>query len=239
MKKIIIIVLISFYSSFSYSNSDSTIAKINNRLEFNQVKLDSLIKLSNHIISKCDNSEKTWLEKNGSWLAAIVVALMSIPITLIVNNSVRKSNSEITKMQIESAQKIAMHQVKSSSISSFRQVWINDLRIAIAEYISLASFLRLRIHVRKDKDFEAPEYFKKLVFEQEKVSLLLNPTEEKHKEIISLMVKIRNCLYVDGLTTEEINEQRDYMKQMSALSKEILKEEWTRIKKEISVSNNT
>lgn len=149
-------------------------------------------------------------------------------------------------------QELSSRRIAAANITDKRQVWINELRQDIAKYLSLWQEISWRWDAivgqgtTKGVTDEQLEEFKKPVAEMQmhahemeiRISLRLNPAEERHKSLIALMKKLQQTTMqfkrtVSDRPTHEI--QRQFISELnSATSKaqEILKEEWEKLKKE-------
>jgi hypothetical protein len=117
---------------------------------------------------------------------------------------------------------------KRQIVSPIRQKWIDELREVISEYLSECEKL---IVLGEDgilnKEIADKDIFKKLLYLEQKLKLMLNPNESKHIELVELIESI----------TEEIHhgvgnliEFGGKLKGATEISQKILKEEWVRVK---------
>ncbi len=127
---------------------------------------------------------------------------------------------KISKKQIESAQKTA----KLQTLGPMRQVWINSLRDMIADITSRC------LHYWQTgtyQDLENVEYGE-INHIRHKLELMLNPKEEKHRNLITAIK-----LMTETAGAESAKEDEPFFESYNAvmkLSKEVLKEEWNVIK---------
>lgn len=130
----------------------------------------------------------------------------------------------ITKRQIASSLKAANKQI----VAPMRQAWINSLRDMIAEISSSA----LHYYRAGFEDREDAEY-KRLTELEERISLMLNFMEDDHKKLHDLIRKMLNAL---SRGKEGDGEFITTHPEVLALSRDILKREWNRVKEEIPMS---
>ncbi|HVS26551.1 MAG TPA: hypothetical protein VHE58_04545 [Burkholderiales bacterium] len=110
-----------------------------------------------------------------------------------------------------------------------RQAWINSLRDAFAEFISLASLLSLVPAGR-----ELYEKVERLAFLEAKIKLLLNPKETDHQQLMSLVGDTRRAV---AATIRTSREEKDHellvedVKALVPLVQAVLKREWERVKR--------
>jgi hypothetical protein len=213
-------------------NDSLQLLEIKNEIHKNNRLSDSTFNSIKIFQKEFKESDKSWIEKNGSWVAAIIVGILTVFINLIINYYLRKSTINITQMQIENSKNIALKQIHSSTIISFRQKWIENLRECISEYVSLSQFIYLRVYKRKETGSDVVDLFKQLVFIHEKVTLFLNSKEKKHQEITESMKRIRRYLYSEDINEDEREKVRTETTNLTNLTKEVLKDEWTRVKNE-------
>ena len=107
---------------------------------------------------------------------------------------------------------------RESIISTSRQKWVNSLRDEIASLVSH----QVQYSVSKRQ----PEIFSKIWEEMFTIELLLNPKEKLHNELLQeLNVGFTLCTKIEN--QDKHREQRSVI---LAISKEILKAEWKRVK---------
>ena len=106
-------------------------------------------------------------------------------------------------------------------IANKRQDWINELRIMVAEYLSIAQEMHVRRKVPDD-------LMRRLITIRNKLVLMLNPEEENTKLLIEILDSIYNELFTKG----EINNKRFYALKTQSLNtaQKIFKSEWRKIK---------
>ena len=127
----------------------------------------------------------------------------------------------------------ARKQANVSVLSNNRQAWINTLRDQIAEFISIgAQFHSGDWSARGREAFD--DKFERLVFIESKIKLLLNPNEEDHTRLVSLLERARNTLGNHGADSEgrRFPEWAELYQEFVPLAQEILKREWERVKKQ-------
>lgn len=121
------------------------------------------------------------------------------------------------------------YQIKKSVLSTNRQKWIDDLRMAISEYCGLMNSVnQARSLNHQTYDDIYPKLQKSFELES-RIMLLLNPNEEKHKKISDLTTKGRNSVFGtnDQYHPEMWNE---VWYELIRVASSIFKEEWIRVK---------
>lgn len=120
--------------------------------------------------------------------------------------------------------KIAKRQI----VSPIRQKWIDELREIISEYLSECEKLivlgedGILNNKITDKDI-----FKRLLYLQQKLKLMLNPNESKHIELLELIESITDEIHHGVGNLIEFGEK---LRGTTEISQKILKEEWVRVK---------
>ncbi len=130
------------------------------------------------------------------------------------------------KLTLRSQIAVAERTIRSQVLSVNRQQWINTLRDTISEYVSLlwvssAGFL--------DDQNSYPE-MQRVTQVKTKLSLLLNPTEEDHKQLDQLLTKAMVQVAQESQKTQVSKEFIDIHDEITRLSQRILKREWERVK---------
>lgn len=120
--------------------------------------------------------------------------------------------------------KIAKRQI----VSPIRQKWIDELREIISEYLSECEKL---IVLGEDgilnKKITDKDIFKKLLYLQQKLKLMLNPNESKHIELLDLIESITDEIHHGVSNLVEFGGK---LNGATEISQKILKEEWVRVK---------
>jgi hypothetical protein len=141
---------------------------------------------------------------------------------------------KVAKNQQDNSIKLANKQV----IAPMRQVWINNLRDEVSEFLSLSLWFYVsemhdynvnsEIDEETERDNQSSKTDRKLSFLQTKIELMLNPVEDDHKVLIRHLSKCKETAFQD-----KKNEFEKSYKAASAKCSEILKREWERVKNEI------
>ena len=128
---------------------------------------------------------------------------------------------------------ISKRQFQSTVIATKRQEWINSLRDTISEYLSvlvtLDKFYTMTdMHLRlKDEDKkELTITVEKATLLRAKINLLINPNEDDHKRLSSL---IKDALV--NLTERQITDLDNCITEITNLGQKILGDEWRKVKK--------
>lgn len=118
---------------------------------------------------------------------------------------------------------------KRQIVSPIRQKWIDELRELLSEILSESK--RAVVDSRGDGLLNSEQHddglFKRLLYLEQKLRLMLNPQESDHVALIEL---------VNSLTDEAHHGVKDIVKfgeviaETTALSQRILKSEWKRVK---------
>jgi|HubBroStandDraft_3_1064219.scaffolds.fasta_scaffold21729_2 hypothetical protein len=128
-----------------------------------------------------------------------------------------------------------LRQIKTQKIAEFRMKWIEDLRKKLAEFCD--ETLKTIELARKHKDVSGV----RIQFLYSYVRLELNTKEKKHRELLQAMIHAVKCvnLFVDQKVNKEnddkITKQHEQsISELFDIADAILKEEWSRIKLEIT-----
>lgn len=109
-----------------------------------------------------------------------------------------------------------------------RQAWINNLRDLLSEIASSA----LHYHVAGFEDRTDQEY-QHLTLLEYKIKLMLNPRENDHQQLESLIARMTGMLSQQGSSKLDADFEACH-EAVIALSREVLKREWDRIKTEFN-----
>lgn len=127
----------------------------------------------------------------------------------------------------------ANKQASVSVRSNNRQAWINTLRDALAEFASMARVIPLA------KEFD-DQYTRveKLFFLEQKMALLLNPSEEPHKNLLRVVAEARTSAVgilaaanEASLRDQKHQQLKALLSELTTVAQPILKKEWERVKR--------
>jgi len=114
--------------------------------------------------------------------------------------------------------KVANNQV----VAPMRQAWINELRGLLAELSAKA----LHYYVSGYEDRKDAEYYQ-IGLLQQKISLMLNTTEEDHRELLRSIGRLVSLIQDQGKVDSEFP---DIYAAVTEISQRVLKAEWNRVK---------
>lgn len=174
------------------------------------------------------------LAKNGGDLNNImpwIVALLIGGLSIIANILINKGQRRLTMLSLQNQSDLALKSINKDILSKNRQEWINTLRDCISNYLSSHELSKL-IAQHKKSAKTPPEYGQEFKIWQSlgyKIQLLLNPNEEKSKQMIELMTKLNLATDYRSYSKEEDYER--IKNEIIKIGQSILKEEWERVKK--------
>ncbi len=174
----------------------------------NNSELNNLIQINNYM----------------PWIVALMIGVLTIIANILINKNQSKNAEKTLKIQSV----LSLKSIQKDILSNNRQEWINSLRNYVSNYI--ASHEMSKIIVQNDKN-NTPEYrveFKKWQSFSYKIELMLNPIEEKSKELKELMTDLNLATDYSSFAKEQSYEsiKNDIIK----ITQNILKEEWERVK---------
>ena len=155
-------------------------------------------------------------------ILSLIVAVLAVFFGPVISWKIAKhqicASAELARDQMRSALEMSNKQITAP----MRQVWINKLRELLAEFTSKAA-----IHYHTDLENFTVEAGQRLSLLEAHIQLMLNPNEKDHKDLETLMRGM-----VDKVLSEKRgqSEFEDLRTKMIALSREILKREWDRVK---------
>ena len=189
------------------------------------------------------------------WIAAILICIISTLVNIYLNNKNQKINSsnlnkqleankDITQQQLANSKEITLSQIASSKeiirlefnktvLSGNRQVWINNLRDLISDYLSTCTIYSIKVDQykrSKSADFQESEFveLQNILRIETKIVLMLNSNEEDSKKLVKNLKQFTSALF----DYKKIAQSSDVFKdQILETSKTIFKKEWERVKK--------
>jgi hypothetical protein len=127
----------------------------------------------------------------------------------------------IGRKQIELSRRIASKQI----VAPMRQAWINELRGKLAELSSSAlHYFNAGFEDRKDEEY------KRLTQVEAEITLLINPAEKDHQELVKA-IRIMMLALARGL--DDVDNFIEAHQTTKSLGQKIFKAEWNRVKDDI------
>ena len=191
------------------------------------------------------------------WLAALIIGAGSAFVNWRISKRQFRSSESIAQKQIQKDLEIAREvirkessiaekNIKATLIAASRRKWIDDVRTASSKIIALIVEFRLAwevmlpvdeldSQVRIEQTKGIVSIAREFVFEASQVDLLLNQNEEKHQTATDYLYELRVLLMEDEESEEADQESHSRIFELADdyadLIKEIIKEEWERVKK--------
>jgi len=133
---------------------------------------------------------------------------------------------------------VAKKQINATVLSANRQKWIESLRAALAEFLSLLVAAQVVKANWKDewdggraplqKDPKLLDKVQRMVLSQAEIKLLINPTEPDHQHLLvaidTALRRLREGTSSDAETEKDIQV-------ITEMAQKILKREWQRVKR--------
>ncbi|UEG50776.1 hypothetical protein LK994_04720 [Ferruginibacter lapsinanis] len=221
MKRILLI--ISFFlivnSLFAQKNTDSLLNTLNSKIDAVQSEIKThKLELVLQDQDKQDK-RKPWIEKNGPWLIALVVGLLTILANVIINR----------KQQIA--------QLRVTLKSKNRQEWINELRNCITEFTTQCKMINIEFQDKQSVEGKKKPMHEKITFNRTKLVLLLNPNKNEHKPLliaIGELLKILDAHLLNSKQKIDNFDNLDFMERTNKvieLGTELSYYEWQRMQK--------
>ena len=126
----------------------------------------------------------------------------------------------------------AQRQSRVAVLSVNRQAWINALRDLISEYISIVGLVHSGDWSSKTEN-EFDKKMERLSFLQSKIRLMLNPSEDDHNQLCTLLKDLLNGIGGRATRGEKRDPERarTIVDDVVPLAQSILKREWERVKR--------
>jgi hypothetical protein len=151
------------------------------------------------------------------------LTISQVAVTTFVSGALAASITALVSLRI------AKSQIRATVLSGNRKKWIDQVRAQIAEFMALC----ITIYVPKSRQKNASEMdsvassLDRLYLIKFTIELLINPKEEDHKNLCSLLDQA-----VSNLARSEPNniELEKTLSRIKETSQAILKREWIRVK---------
>ena len=121
----------------------------------------------------------------------------------------------------------AQKQTRVAVLANNRQAWINSLRDAFAEFVSLST------NVALVKDEELVEKVERLGYVEVRIKLMLNPKEADHQHLMDAVTAMRIAAAATIRNPTETAKQNliESTKKLMPQIQSVLKREWERVKR--------
>ncbi|MFM2628229.1 hypothetical protein AAFX20_12135 [Vibrio chagasii] len=163
--------------------------------------------------------EQFFLSISPDWPMIIITGLIGIGsiLTSIIVGRISKQNQKIQNV---------------AKKAELRQIWLDDLRNTLSEYMSVAATISVRRQL--DKAFMSKEtyyeYHMSLLKNRTKVNLMLDPSKEYAAAISSLL----DDVYLSSVDKESsIDDLNSYRIALEEQSQQLLEKAWGDIKNEL------
>jgi hypothetical protein len=161
---------------------------------------------------------------------SLIVAALAVFVGPIISWHIAKrqikESSDLAQAQIRSA----LHTSNKQIVAPMRQAWINELRELLAELSSSA----LHYYLAGFEDRTDQEY-QRLTFIESKIKFMLNAKESDHQRLEQDIRHLIVSLQQHPGFVDDFPEMHD---SVVALSREVLKREWNRVKEPISLASD-
>lgn len=150
-----------------------------------------------------------------------IVSGLAVLSAKISGRSIATVEIENRKHRVEMA-KVNLKSAKEMKIAEFRQIWINDMRRDVAEYISVTAGDMVA------KKFDDKDRLERMSVLSSQIFLRLNPNEKLSEDLgnkIREIAKARRSKDIEALNT--------LLREFASISREILKGEWKRLKDDL------
>jgi hypothetical protein len=159
-------------------------------------------------------------------LTAVLAVTIAPIVSLRISSRQIASARELASKQIGGAWDAVELQVRSAVLSKNRQAWINSLRDEISRFVASAHKLRSipRVIEVDSRAQQLIDVMENLYISKIKITLLINPLEPDHEELVCLISQIYEALKqpdVDVMTIEA---------NLVAKAQAVLKREWKQVK---------
>ena len=115
----------------------------------------------------------------------------------------------------------------ADTVSKSRNNWINTWRDELSKFLAIADMLRYEETIKKEcNEHEYIELLKEYHIAKNKIIMRLNLNEKRHQEVYLLINKIA---YEEPLENDDYKIAKEAL---MAVSRDLLKEEWERVKLE-------
>ena len=227
---IILLVVNSLLTASAWGQNKSIPKTVENKITINNpdtltITLSDKISIPDRL--KIENVNPTSWRDQMPWVAALIIGILSVLITVLTN----RSQKQVLFRQIESSKEIARLDFSKTVISGNRQEWINKLRDNLSEYLARTETYSIALlnptnNAQKLQEL-ANDNLSDILKLEVRIVLMLNSNEEDSKELVKFLGIYTKCIFGEAITQPaEVLKQR-----IVEITKKILKTEWERVKK--------
>lgn len=123
--------------------------------------------------------------------------------------------------------RVARRQIRASVVSSNRQVWIDNLRGTIADFLAKYAMVRMT-NLLPPTDTSLQTRIEDVMRSARKIELFINPREQDHAELVKIIAEMTNSMNRSDGTFKDVDVNT---RRVVELSQTILKREWDRVKR--------
>ena len=149
-------------------------------------------------------------------LGSVLVALVAVVVGPLVTLRTSKHQSEATRASADI-------QARANVLSANRQAWINELRLEVAGFLSIATMFSAGFAREKDGP-GIVSLAKDLTLHLNRTQLLINPKEADHAALFDKMLDLA------AMALKGNRETSDIPNEIASLAQSVLKREWERVK---------
>lgn len=141
----------------------------------------------------------------------------------------------VARIQTETSLAVARLGIAANVVSINRQRWIDDLRNLVAEFQTTIISLRRLSHlvasrqVSGECEWDRSLGFEKAVLLRSRLALLINPSEEDHKQLL-ILVDMALSIAQTPPEQDTLKIETELRSDIEQKTQNILKEEWQRVK---------
>lgn len=114
-------------------------------------------------------------------------------------------------------------------LSGNRQAWINELRVLIAQFMSVVYYINsTRQHAEAQSTHN--EKKERLLLIHSTIALMVNPNEAEHKDLLAELIKLVT-LTLNANIADHQEAMKGALARLTKCSQHVLKSEWERVKR--------
>lgn len=166
------------------------------------------------------------------WLPSLVALLVcgtTVVANFLLNKYLRNSTERNLKTQLKSANNKALMEFRAKVSVENRQVWLNDLRDNVGEFIAKSGTVAVSVQFNEDQIETVRKDIELMHSYRAKIELLLNHKKEDQKALVDKVRQVAHmAVDVHDLTImQAFNTERD---ELVDIARNVLKKHWDLIK---------
>lgn len=212
--------------SFCQHNKHDTTQKAEASKDYpSEVTLKLPDKINIEIVSEKEENQSSSM----SWVAAIIIGVLSALINVYVAIQLKKSNERNIDRQLNNSKELALAEFGATLGTKNRQDLIDRLRDSLSDFVSSCAMLNIELASDNPNNDVLKKQFQQMYYNKAKIAMLINTNKPEQNEVI---VKVDKLVAVCSTPKDDYNAE-DFIKvedELLIASRKLFETHWKKIK---------